>query len=87
MGRVGARVLETCDTFLEKSKAFDKDLIEKYREMKSELVKLIHQKDQMNVQEIEKIVISYSSSKILNEMKKLGKLISGLENGEYERLQ
>ena len=46
--------------------------------MKTVLVKLINQKDNIDLEGIMKIVISYSKEKLLGELKKLQKLIVGL---------
>ena len=37
----------------------------------------------MSVQDIAKLVIAYPRDKLIKEVSKLKKLITGLENGEY----
>ena len=49
MGRVGARVLETCQYSLDKCKALDDTLSDKHSKMKSQLIKLLGQKDNLNL--------------------------------------
>lgn len=86
MGRVGARVLETCQYSLDKCKALDDSLFEKHAKMKSQLVKLLGQKDSLDLQAIIAHVLSYTKDKLTAEVEQLKKLIKALEDGEYSRL-
>lgn len=83
MGRVGARVLETCQSSLDKCKSLDEELVEKHHKMKTTLVKLLNQKDKINLEEITGLVITYTKIKLLNEIEKLRRLIKAMENGEF----
>ena len=49
MGRVGARVLETCQYSLDKCKPLDDTLTDKHSKMKSQLIKLLGQKDNLDL--------------------------------------
>lgn len=49
MGRVGARILETCQSSQDKCKLLDDELTEKHLKMKNALIKIINQKDKINL--------------------------------------
>ena len=68
MGRVGARILETYQFSIDKCKAFDEELMDKYLKTKSNLIKLLNQKDKINLSEITNLVINYTKSKLFNEL-------------------
>jgi hypothetical protein len=54
--------------------------------MKNTLIKIINQKDKINLEEITRLVIGYSKNKLGNELDKLKKLVKSMENGEYDGL-
>ncbi len=83
MGRVGARLLETYQASIDKSKSLDEGIIDKHLKMKAALVKILNQKDRINLQEIISLVISYSRTKLVSEIDKLAKIVQDLENGNY----
>ena len=81
MVRVGARILETYQASIDKCKAFDEELFEKFSKTKTTLVKLIHHKSEINLEEIVSLVLSYSKNKLVLELEKLKRLVVALENG------
>lgn len=83
MGRVGARILETYQYSIDKCKSFDEELLDKHLKMKATLIKMLNQKDKINLQQIISHVINYSKAKLLNEVEQLRKIVLALENGEY----
>lgn len=83
MGRVGVRLLETYQASIDKSKSFDEDLTDKHLKMKASLIKILNQKDKINLEEIINLVTTYSKSKLLNEVERLKKIVLALENGDY----
>lgn len=87
MGRVGARILETCQCSQDKCKLLDEDLTERHIKMKNALIKIINQKDKINLEEITRLVITYSKNKLSNEVDRLRKLVKSMENGDYDGLE
>jgi hypothetical protein len=55
--------------------------------MKVALVREIGVRERVNLEEVIKMVVGYARGKLMNEVQKLGRLIEGLENGEYEQLK
>ena len=49
MGRVGARLIETYQSSFDKCKSYDEELIVKHLKMKTALVKILNQKDHINL--------------------------------------
>lgn len=66
MGRVGARILETYQYSIDKCKSFDEELMDKHLKMKAALIKMLNQKDKINLQQIISHVINYSKAKLTN---------------------
>lgn len=49
MGRVGARLLETYQSSIDKCKSLDEDLLDKHLKMRASLIKILNQKDKINL--------------------------------------
>lgn len=55
--------------------------------MKATLIRMLNQKDKLNLQEIITHVITYSKTKLINEVETLRKIVVALESGEYGKGQ
>ena len=78
MGRVGARILETYQYSIDKCKSFGEELLDRHLKMKATLIRMLNQKDRLNLQEIIAHVVAYSHNKLLNEVEALRKIVAAL---------
>lgn len=78
MGRVGARLLETYQASIDKCKSLDEELIDKHLKMKAALVRILNQKDRVNLQEIIALAFTYSRAKLTNEVDRLAEIVLDL---------
>jgi hypothetical protein len=78
MSRVGARVIETYQYSFDKCKTLNGELLDKHLKMKSSLIKMLNQKDRLNLEEIINSVIDYSNNKLVGELENLKKIVQSL---------
>lgn len=64
MTRVGARILEICQSSIDKCKVYDETLIEKHMKMRRTLIEHLNQKDGVRLDTIIKCVTTYSKEKL-----------------------
>lgn len=55
--------------------------MDKFSKTKTTLVKLVHHKTEINLEEIINLVLGYSKNKLGLELEKLKRLVTALENG------
>lgn len=87
MGRVAARIIQMLQGSIDRCKIYDDQLIDKYFKIKNMIIKLINQKNKINLEEITLLIIDYSKNKLNGEIEKFKKLIIAMENGELYKLE
>ncbi len=78
MSRVGARVIETYQYSFDKCKTLNGELLDKHLKMKSCLIKMLNQKDRLNLEEIINSVLDYSQNKLIGQWENLKKIVQSL---------
>ena len=66
MARVGARIVETCQSAVEKSKNYDESIVEKHTKMRRSLIELLNHKEGIKLEDTIKCVTNYSKEKLTN---------------------